>query len=135
MPINIKLENERQEPIAELISPASLTNWMLSCSDLTPTKCLRFIDFYGNTVFNRYQMKILIEELNTVRATVSDASVEEAHKKWLAKFDQLDTSIQTYVSRYKKPNVPDIRRHCTAIHELAEEGIRVHHRYLRFVGD
>jgi hypothetical protein len=135
MAIHVRLEDENGQPLAVLNSPPWLTNWMLSCTDLSQTTCLGFIDRYGDTLFNRAQMQALIRELADVDAALSDEAVERAYQGWLARFAGMDPAIDAYARTYPKPTQSAIRAHLIALQELAKEGLRIPHRYLRFIGD
>jgi hypothetical protein len=64
MPISVQIEDERGvaegEPWWHARSTAALD------SDHSGTCCLRFIDPYGNTVFNQVQIPVLLEELRAL---------------------------------------------------------------------
>jgi hypothetical protein len=59
----ISLEGERGDHIEKLGDPHRMFLHLLKKVDKTATSCLRFIDPYGNTIFNRLQMSQLITEL------------------------------------------------------------------------
>ena len=63
---------------------------MLSCVDLDRTICLRFIDPYGDTIFNRGQMKVLVDELALIGSVFTDERVRQAYDDWLMRFDKMD---------------------------------------------
>lgn len=44
----------------------------------TDSKCLHFIDPYGDTVFNRYQASILTKEIHTASARLAPSDRERA---------------------------------------------------------
>lgn len=77
MPWNVKLETENREPIEEV-----LTIWGFMPEEQSKSfELLRFIDPYGDTVFNRLQMVAFLEEW----MRLEEASKQNAqHDKWEA---------------------------------------------------
>jgi hypothetical protein len=133
MGINCRLEDERGEQIAVLIEPIS---GLLSCVDLSKTVCLRFIDHYGNTIFNKYQMVELIAELKTAREQLNEQSVSRVYETWLQKLQSFkDPAIGEYALKYPRPNAAQLRSLVDAVIELATEGSHRRHVYLKFIGD
>jgi hypothetical protein len=75
MSINVRLETETGEPIEELYDPQGRVKQLLpDWRDETST-CLRFVDLYGNTVFNHLQIDVLITELETSIESITDPNV------------------------------------------------------------
>ena len=70
MPIDIEWQNERGMTLARYEGPA-LTFTLVSRADVSST-CLRFIDPYGNAVFNQHQLPVLIEEFESLGSRTSD---------------------------------------------------------------
>jgi hypothetical protein len=56
MGIDLRIETERGECVAELADPHNYINWLLSLAIVDSTLCLQFIDPYGDTVFNGLQL-------------------------------------------------------------------------------
>jgi hypothetical protein len=135
MPIDVRLEDERGNPVATLDSPSWLTNWMLSCADLERTVCLRFIDPYGNTVFNRWQLRVLVEELTALDGALTEEAVDRAYQQWLSRFAKMDAAIREEALRYPKPSKSALRAHIESLRALAEAGAKAYHQYVRFIGD
>jgi len=60
------------------------------------TKCLLFIDPYGDTTFNRYQAEVLAEEIDTAAANMAAVDAERARR--LAAFVRRAAGqVHTYV--------------------------------------
>jgi hypothetical protein len=135
MAISVRLEDETGLTLANMISPAWLTNWLISCGDTSKTVCLRFVDPYGNTIFNGIQMKVLVDELAVLNASLSEGVVNTAYDHWLAQFNSKDPAIGDYARTYPRPSLAQIQQHVKAIQDLAMEGLGTQHAYLRFVGD
>jgi hypothetical protein len=63
MSLRIRLEGERGEQYDTISDTHHLFWRLMQESAVKDTSCLRFIDPYGNTVFNRLQMPQLLKEL------------------------------------------------------------------------
>jgi hypothetical protein len=71
--IDVVLEDVDRKAIQECHDPKQLFARFLRSRDLSATFCLRFIDAFGDTVFNRAQAAVLLDELGAARA---DADAE-----------------------------------------------------------
>jgi hypothetical protein len=67
MGIDVVLEDANRKSIQECHDPEQFFSRFLRRRDLSTTCCLRFIDAFGDTVFNRAQATVLIEELTAAR--------------------------------------------------------------------
>ena len=77
MGVDARLEDERRQPVAVVDDVGGLFAWLMTgVADAGPV-CLRFIDPYGDTTFNRHQMAALIPELEAVVAGAGEAAVRE----------------------------------------------------------
>ena len=76
MGIDVVLEDGDGTPIQECHDPKRLFARFLEGRDLSSTCCLRFIDPFGDTVFNRAQAAVLLEELSSIRSH-ADASTRK----------------------------------------------------------
>jgi hypothetical protein len=135
MPIDVRLEDERGNAMTTLDSSSWLTNWMLSCADLDRTVCLRFIDPYGDTLFNGSQMRVLAEELAALESTLTEEAVDHSYQQWLSRFEKMEPAIREHALRYPKPSKSALLAHIEALRALAEAGTKAPHQYLRFIGD
>jgi hypothetical protein len=71
----IRLENERGVCVDEVSEEALLLEHLLPMPEDKSFYCWRFIDLYGNTVFNRLQMPAFVKELDRLSpnlATLQD---------------------------------------------------------------
>jgi hypothetical protein len=94
MPIDVEWQDEFGRPLARYDGP--LVGGGLSEAARPTSACLRFIDPYGNTVFNQWQLEVLRGELAEVAADV--ASSQRLVAMALLKFiDQARDHVQTYV--------------------------------------
>lgn len=62
MGLTVVLETERGEPIEQVLDPGNLLHRLLPSHDDSSYQCVRFIDWYGDTVFNRLQMEQFLAE-------------------------------------------------------------------------
>src|SRR5271157_5201081 len=73
----IRLEGERGVVKEQLLDLENTLSRLLPSWEDPSFHCLRYIDPYGNTVFNHLQMDEFIEELKRIRA-VATTEVERA---------------------------------------------------------
>jgi len=72
MPIDCVLQTERGEAIERLHDPEGILTRLVPAGD-EAFQCWRFIDAYGDTVFNRLQMPQFLKELVLIRSRAGDA--------------------------------------------------------------
>jgi hypothetical protein len=75
MGFDIRLEDERGRPVEEVGDPGNLLHRLLPSPRDESFHCLRFIDPYGDTVFNRPQIEEFLADLG--RILVSAKTKEE----------------------------------------------------------
>jgi hypothetical protein len=78
------LENESGEPIKQIEDPVNMLHQLLPSEDAS-YQYLRFIDWYGDTLFNRLQMQPFLAEWH--RLTESAQTMDE--KALLARINDL----------------------------------------------
>jgi len=137
MGIDARIETERAEPLAEIPDPRGHLAWGLSLQDDHATTCLRFIDPYGNTVFNEIQLPVLLSELEAVRSSLDDRRLEAAKEQYrnrATSWPEAGTrDAQAYIASV---SLADIRHHFDQVISLVRDAIgRGPHHYVRFVGD
>jgi hypothetical protein len=76
MGIDVVVESESGEVLGKMLDPGNRLVRALNLPGLEATACLRFIDPYGDTIFNRLQIPHLVAELQALRANVNDALVQ-----------------------------------------------------------
>jgi hypothetical protein len=69
VPIAVEWQDERGSTLTKYAGPP--VTWPLVELAGQTTTCLRFIDPYGDTTFNRQQVPVLIHELETLDSTRS----------------------------------------------------------------
>ena len=71
MGFDIRLEDEHGQQLGEVGDPRNLLHRLLPPSADASFSCLRFIDPYGDTVFNQMQIETFLAELARVAATAT----------------------------------------------------------------
>lgn len=74
MGLSVILEDEQGVRMAGVEDPENLLHRLLPSADDLRSRCLRYVDWYGDTVFNRRQV---IDILNELKLLMSDASTHE----------------------------------------------------------
>jgi hypothetical protein len=74
MGIDAQLEDEEGRQIQFCHDASGSFYRLLNASDLSGSICLRFVDPFGDTIFNRGQAAVLLEELKLIRAAADPAS-------------------------------------------------------------
>ena len=96
MGINVRVESERAEVQAEVLDPQNLTAKLVAASKPTSC-CLRFINPYGDTIFNILQLPVLVQELERVLASVSDPQLQAHARAVLDLANQAKGEAHTYL--------------------------------------
>ena len=96
MGINVRVESERGDAEAELLDPHNLTAKTVSGCE-TSSKCVRFIDPYGDTTFNQLQLPVLIDEVERALASVSDPKAMSHGQAILKLARQASSEAHTYL--------------------------------------
>ena len=80
MPLSVALETERGEQLASVEDRANALHRLLPSGDDSSYHHLRFIDWYGDTVFNQLQMEPFLDEwarLKEVAETTEETALVE----------------------------------------------------------
>ena len=96
MPITVQIEGEDGSPRSDTWwHPASTA---ILVGDHPGTCCLRFIDPYGDAVFNQAQLPVLIDELRALRRSFQNddhaAAIDELCTFIEAALDQVHTYVR-----------------------------------------
>ncbi len=102
MPISAVLTDEDGEELARVDDNSNLLHRLLPSPDDRSYQFLRFIDWYGDTVFNQLQMQPFLDEWARLEAAAT---------------------------------IPDDKEFLARIRNLARQGQREPHLYLKFCGD
>ena len=73
MGIDAQLTDERGNILAEILDPLSRVSKLIpAVPDWESTRCIQYIDPYGDTIFNRLQMECFLEEWQMVEGLAAD---------------------------------------------------------------
>lgn len=72
MGLDIILESEDGQKIDSVGDPANILHRILPSHEDISSPCLRFVDRYGDTIFNTLQMPPLLDELSILQKRVKD---------------------------------------------------------------
>ena len=98
MGIDVAWITERHEPIQEVFDPRGyLTALAISTWPSLTSTCVRFIDPWGNTVFNRTQIPVLLSELRSVRQDTSDKETRAHLEKVVRLIERAVDRTHTYI--------------------------------------
>ena len=73
MPLSCALETERGQVIEAVSNPGEAINQIIEVIADEAFQCWRFIDPYGETVFNTLQMPQFLKEVAVLKARVTDS--------------------------------------------------------------
>jgi hypothetical protein len=135
--IDTRLETERSERLAEVLDWHNHLAWLLRLADDEETICLRFIDPYGDAIFNGLQLPVLLAELTRASANLSEDRLEFTKQQYLADSvswpDLARQQAQVYCEGL---TLSAVREHCDKVIALVGAALeRGPHHYVRFVGD
>jgi len=100
MGIDVHWEDENGASLAELPDLGSMVAQFLPHSDAQDFPCLRFVDPYGDTVFNQLQIGQLVAELEKLSEQHYDPEVERHLRSVLEFVRQARDRVHTYVKFY-----------------------------------
>ena len=138
MGIDVVTETEDGEAEDRVLDPHSYLATALDLPGLENTVCLRFVDPYGDTVFNRSQIPVFISELESLRSRVTDAALrEQAAKRFeAAKQAGRDAEIvREYESAIDRVASAPVIAHLEAVLALARTVNGEVHMYIKCYGD
>jgi hypothetical protein len=90
-------QDERGEELGRLDDPGFLPELLPPSDEPSTTVCLRFIDPYGDTVFNQAQLDQLLIELEDRKASISDLRVRRGLDELLAFLRPCAGQMHTYI--------------------------------------
>ena len=97
MPLSIRWEDEEGEVLEELLPDRGASLNAVVAAAPSDSLCLRFIDPYGDTVFNRVQLPDLIRELEGARRYLPDGAAPTHIDSVLALVRKAEDEVHTYV--------------------------------------
>jgi hypothetical protein len=133
MGIDVQVEPKRRNG-PEVPDPNGRLSWLLSIADLDRTACLRFIDDYGETVFNRLQLPVLRDELIRLRPLITDEMIRVTKQQYLEKASAWpDAARRKAASSVPGPSVKKLSAHLEEVLKVVTDGIASGpHHYVRF---
>lgn len=134
MGIDARIETELGDVLGTLGDPHNRTNWLLRFAILDSTVCLRFIDSYGSTIFNRLQIPVLQTELSALASRITETNLDEGKRVYLELLPKL--VVEEARATLDTLSIAELRHHLHDLLRLLSETIaRGPHHYIRFVGD
>jgi len=97
MGIDLFWEDERGKRLGTVSDEKNLSARLLENSNLDATVFLRFIDRYGDTVFNQLQIPSLIGEIEHLHATIKDHPTQQQIGAILTLARKSKGEIHTYL--------------------------------------
>ncbi len=95
--IRIVLEDEHGTPLEEVEGDTVALGSVLAAAPVEGTSCLRFLDPYGDAVFNQLQAPVLRRELEAIRATPEARPVSSVIDEVLALVTKCEARPHTYL--------------------------------------
>jgi hypothetical protein len=95
VPINVQIEDERGHREGESWWHPRSTE--LLAGEHRGTCCLRFVDPYGDAVFNQAQIPVLLDELRALRGGLRDPGLRSVLDEVLAVVQRAQDRVHTYV--------------------------------------
>src|SRR5262249_42097766 len=80
MGINLYLQDESGQILESLLDPANMLTALVSEAGTGHSHLIRYIDPYGDTIFNQLQMAPLIEELDIAADNTTPAVAQHIQK-------------------------------------------------------
>lgn len=98
MGIDVAWVNERHEHKQDVFDPQQcLTRLATSAWPASQTVCLRFIDAWGDTVFNQAQITVLLEELRVAERTQIEGEIKAHLGKVVRLVERAVEQTHTYI--------------------------------------
>src|SRR5260221_13412612 len=100
MGIDLRWEDEHGNQVAELLDTGSLVARFLPHFESQDFPCLRFVDPYGDTVFNQFQIRQVVAELERLSAQQHEPEVERHLRAVLEFARKANDPVHTYIKFY-----------------------------------
>jgi len=118
MSINVAWQDEQGNHISEWWDRKGLVSQLITYAGTEDTACLRFIDPYGDTIFNQIQIPILLSELSSIIPRLSE-----------------DNYLQFIGGSSKKPKIKMMQSNLENLISFIETLVGKPHTYIKFIGD
>src|SRR6476661_1549348 len=138
MGIDVVIETEDGEAKDRVLDHHSYLASALGLPGLENTVCLRFVDPYGNTVFNRSQIPVFISELESLRSLVTDVALrgQAAHSSEAAKQAAWPAEVvRKYEAAIDRAAAAPVLAHLDAVLTLARRANGQVHTYIKCYGE
>ncbi len=100
MGTDLHWEDENGKLLDSVFDSANAFACVLGTDQLAETVCLRFIDPYGNTTFNQWQIPCLIEELESLLESVVNSDSQAKIRQMLNLAYRSKGEVHTYLKFY-----------------------------------
>ncbi|MGH9904586.1 MAG: hypothetical protein ACRD8U_03255 [Pyrinomonadaceae bacterium] len=100
MGFSIVLQNERGQPLERVDDPKNLLHKLLPLPDDNSSELLRYIDWYGDTIFNYLQIPALVGELKRLEAKVRPAEDKALLRDIILLASKCEDTPHLYVKFY-----------------------------------
>ena len=100
MGIDLQWEDERGNMLERILDDQGLTAQILAAANVAGSVCLRFVDPYGDTVFNQQQISVFLEELRAVPAEKLSPAARSHRDKVAALAMKAQGKVHTYLKFY-----------------------------------
>ena len=138
MGIDASVQTESGDRIRQLYDPKGYLSRALACSALEGTVCLRFIDPYGDALFNQIQLPFLLSELEVLRDGLTTGHLRKAAERQLdaARTAKWDPAVLEELAKdVTRIDAVPIQKHLNSVLELVRSAQGEVHIYVKFDGD
>ena len=145
MGIDVKVESPYGPDGEVLGDPNGFVPLFLALSASSDTKCLRFIDPYGDTVFNQLQIPVLIQECKARLRRVSADALWSHQQSALRQVRDADCASTIIREHERAANASEsevdselsrLREHIEGVRGVLDAAVKAGpHHYVRFRGD
>ncbi len=97
MGINVRTETERGEKLSEWEDPRDRTKALLPAFSDSSSYCLRFVDRFGDAVFNQLQIPMLVSEIRRQLKRIEDPSTRNHGEAILRLVESVEGKVHIYV--------------------------------------
>lgn len=100
MGLIIALEDEQSNRIEGIEDPGNRLHRLLPSADDLTSRVLKYVDWYGDTVFNRLQMDDLLREFQQIRTGAQDGGDKELISRIMVLAERCKNEPHLYLKFY-----------------------------------
>ena len=100
MGLNIVFQDEAGKEIENVADPTNILLRFLTSPDDADSRCLRYVDPYGDTVFNRLQIADVLKELVLLSRRASAEDERELFSSIIGLANRCQATVHTYLKFY-----------------------------------